>query len=144
MRPERGFSLIELLVVVIIIGVIAAIAISNLSQTKGAANEASAISSIRNLMTSQYTYATTKGGGKYASDLSVLESAGLIDAVLGGGNKDGYSFGVVSTGGAVMFTATANPVSPGFSGNRYFFVDESGVIRFSTSGTASSSNSPLQ
>jgi len=92
--------------------------------------ESYAISAIRNVVTSQIKYSATVGSGSYAASLGALQTANLIDSVLGSGTKDGYSY--VGSGGANNFTITAAPVTPGSTGTRSFFSDESGVIRYTT------------
>jgi len=141
MRRMKGFSLIELLIVVAIILIIAAIAIPNLVKSKMAANEAAAVGSVRTVVTSEFTYASIYPGTGYTS-LANLFSAGMIDSVLGGGSKSGYSYGL-STGGGTptsTFTANANPITVGTTGTNYYCSDQTGVILRGTSAFGTSSN----
>ena len=154
---QKGFSLIELLIVVAIILIIPAIAIPNLLRSRMAANEASAVGSIRTLNTSAVTYSSTYPGAGYPATLVTMGGASpctatstnacLIDAVLGAGTKSGYTFKWTGDGAtpSVGYSITAIPVSVGTSGQRAFFSDQSGVIRYNAAGAgASVADPPLQ
>ena len=129
MKNEKGFSLVELLVVVIIIAIIAAIAIPNLLSSRRAANEASAISSLRSIHSAEATYQATLGGNTRYGTLAELGGApsGLIDSTLAAGAKSGYAFALTLDGTALQYCATATP-SSATTGFRVFAVSTAGVI----------------
>jgi type IV pilus assembly protein PilA len=151
-NKQKGFSLIELLIVVAIILIIAAIAIPNLLRSKMAANEASAVASLRTYNTSIVAYQTTYGTDP-ATDLSTLgpvsgttapssAAADLVDSLLGTAApvKSGYSFtySAVSATPVTQYSIVAVPVSTS-TGQRKFYTDQSGVIWQTTDGSAPSS-----
>jgi len=158
MPRQKGFSLIEMLLVVAIILIIAAIAIPNLLRARIAANEASAVSSLRALNTAQITYQSTYPTVGYATSLSSLSGtsclppgasgACVIDTQLASGTKSGYSFTLAGTSGTpnATYQFVASPIAPNRTGNRYFCSFPDAVVR--TSGVAIStcdySVNPLQ
>jgi prepilin-type N-terminal cleavage/methylation domain-containing protein len=150
-----GFSLLELLIVIAVILTIAAIAIPNLLRARMQANETSAAAALRSIATVQMQYITTYQQG-YAPSLAALgpgsppsaAAADLIDQVLASGTKTGYTFTYSATdtngdGITDAFTCNAAPITPGQTGQKYFYVDQTNVIRYNLTGPAGPSDPPI-
>jgi type IV pilus assembly protein PilA len=156
-KNAAGFSLIELLIVVAVILIIAAIAIPNFIRSKMRANEAAAVANLRNITTAEVVYNTTYGVG-FSPALTNLggnpvtpdaTQAGLIDSVLSAGAKSGYNFTYAvlvtdANGNAQAFSVNADPISPGATGDRHFYSDQSAVIRQNLTASALASDPAIQ
>jgi len=138
---DQGFSLVELLIVVLIIGIIAQMAIPHLMQSKLAANEASAITTVRSVLNAETLYVTTVGSGRYGT-MENLVSGMLVDTVVGSATKDGYVFAISLGAAEASFVVDARPTGYSNSGIRSFFTDETAVIRYTTADSAATSSSP--
>jgi prepilin-type N-terminal cleavage/methylation domain-containing protein len=146
MRNQKGFSLIELLLVVAVILIIAAIAIPNFLRSRMRANEASAVASLRVINTAAVTFSITFPDLGFPTGLNILGGANpctassttacLIDDLLAQGNKSGYSFVWTGDGAtpSVAFTITGAPQAIGSSGQRMFCSDQSSVIHYDPTG----------
>lgn len=160
MQRQKGFSLIELLIVVAIILIIAAIAIPNLLSSRMAANEASAVGSIQAIKSAEYAYFSTYPSVGYSSSIAALGGtsypcaatssaaclldASLVNATPGTGAKSGYVFLAtgINGGGSInsAFVAAASPVVARQTGNRDFCSTDDGVLR---SNMAAAGDTPV-
>ena len=153
MRTHKGFSLIELLVVVAVILIVAAIAVPNFLRSRMRANEASAVASLRVLNTAAVTYSITYPTLGFPAQLTTLggvnpcsassTQACLIDDTLAQGTKSGYTFVWTGDGAtpSISYTVTGTPQVLGATGQRMFCTDQSGVIRYDPSGSGCTSAS---
>ena len=147
MRNQKGFSLIELLLVVAVILIISAIAVPNFLRSRLRANEASAVASLRVINTAAVTYSISYPDLGFPTQLSILGGANpcsasstqscLIDDILAQGSKGGYAFEWTGDGAvpSVNFTITATPQNIGGTGQNMYCSDHTGVVHYDPSGS---------
>ncbi len=157
-RQGAGFSLVELLIVVAIILTIAAIAIPNFSRARMQANESATVGALRTITTAVVTYESTYQAG-FPTNLSDLgppppntpasaSAADLIDRLLASGTRSGYAvmYAAQDTNGdgrLDSYTVNAAPLTPGVSGLKNFYVDQTNVIRSNATGPAGPNDPPI-
>jgi prepilin-type N-terminal cleavage/methylation domain-containing protein len=153
MKTASGFTLIELMIVLAVIALIAAIAVPNMLRSRMSANEAGAAGAMRTISSGEAAYQSAclstnaNGTGQYA-DLPTLAAPPsgepFIDDMLGNGVKQGYNFAAAPgpPSDAPAYQATAQPINPGKTGVKSYFVDQSGVIRFEGQGAVAGPGSP--
>src|SRR5262249_26179912 len=137
---DRGFTLIEILIVIAIIGIVIAFAVPNLLRAKRSANAASAIASLRTITTAESLYENRYTG--YGT-LTLLTPEGTLDTNLSSGYKSGYSFTVTVTADLKHFSANADPLET-IAVLPHYFVDESAIIRVNTGAPAAAGSTPIQ
>ena len=141
MERRSGFTLFELMIVVTVIAVIAGFALPSLFNSLKGGRETAAISSLRTLSSVSEQYRLRFG--RYASSLAALTAAGYIDSVLGSGTKSGYTY-TYSSGAPRTFTCAASAETAGVTGDRHFFIDQTGTIHVNLVSPATSSDPPLE
>ena len=146
---QKGFSLIELLIVVAIILIIAAIAIPNFIHARMAANESTAVSSIHAINTSEIAYSSANPTIGYSASLANLGPSGAsyLDSVLSSGTKSGYVFTYVqntSSSPSVGYTLNADPITRGVTGQRSFYSDQQNVTHYNMTAVSVSTDPIIQ
>ena len=144
-RGARGFTLVEIMIVVAIIALIAAIAIPNLLRARHNANEGAAIGNMHALVSAMESFRANQTPPTYPATLAALSAAvpPYVDAVLAGGVRQGYTF-TYALVTAATYTLTGTPVTAGVTGTRGFWSDESGVMRVSATGAPTAASPPLE
>lgn len=143
-QRSLAFTLIELLIVTELIMVIMGMALPNFKMSRKAADETGAVACLRQLSDAQELYRPRQYPPCYAPSLQRLRAAGLVDETLANGEKSGYDFMVNGVPGLNTYAFTATAAVQGNTGDRSFYVDQSGVIRMEDDASVSSISPPLQ
>jgi prepilin-type N-terminal cleavage/methylation domain-containing protein len=136
-QTTEGFTLIELMLVVTLLAIIIAVAVPSLLGAKKSANEGAAIVALRSLTSAQLQYRVRF---RFYGSVTNLEQAGSLDDSWRDMRRNGYTFTSVVPLGGIFWYATATPEIQGITGDRHFYVDETGIIRHRQSAPATSSD----
>lgn len=144
MKKTSAFTLMEIMIAVAILSVLVMLAIPNFLRTRMVSNETAALASLKTIYNACQLY-YANNSDTYPSTLEDMSTSNppYIDSVLAGGRKQGYLF-VYSSADADHFTVNANPISPGRTGERYFYMNEAGTIHSSQSGAATADDPVVQ
>ena len=157
LKDSKGFSWLEVIIVIVIIVLTAGILVPSLWKSKSQIDETSAVRSLRMIIAAEDNYAQAYSAG-YTSALTTLgpppdamptpSMAGYLDSELAGGEKEGYSFVYTpaapdENGRIPGYTLVANPVKPGESGKTYYYVDQTRLIHTSTQHQAGPNDPPI-
>lgn len=147
MKRRTGFTLVEIMIVVAVVMTLATLAISSVLRARHNANEIAAVASCRTVVTAAQNFYANSYPHTYPSGLSDLvtpvSNPPYIDSVLASSIKQGYSFTYVLVN-SESFTLNANPASPGRTGSRYFFSDETNIIKANSEGPATADDPAVQ
>ncbi len=143
---QKGFSLVELLIVVAIIAIIVAIAVPNLLTSRQAAQSAAAAGDLRTINSAMIAYASGSGNGQFAATFDALQTNNYLPANFGAGtnyNRGGY-VGLLTPGaGNATYNVVANPIAGATNTVFSYYTDESGTIRYKNSNGASNTDKPM-
>jgi type IV pilus assembly protein PilA len=147
MSNQKGFSLVELLIVVAIIAIIVAIAIPNLLTSRQSAQASAAAGDLRTINSAEIGFAAGPGNGNYGT-FTELETNRMLPGGFGtsgtGYTRNGYTGTLTLGTGNATYTVVSSPANGTISAQApSYFTDESGAIRFSTSGAAASTSTPM-